>query len=148
MIILASDHAGFELKEYLKKYFTKNKIDFIDAGALIYDANDDYPDIIKSAVKQVLKDSSNRGVFICGSGVGVSMVANRFKGIRAVLAQDTQIAEMARMHNDANVLCLGGRVVGAGLALDIVDIFLNTPFEGGRHQTRVDMVMALESKRN
>ena len=138
MIILASDHAGFELKEYLKKYFTKNKIDFIDAGALIYDANDDYPDIIKSAVKQVLKDSSNRGVFICGSGVGVSMVANRFKGIRAVLAQDTQVAEMARMHNDANVLCLGARNICNRRATNIINTFLATNFLGGKHQRRID----------
>ena len=138
MIILASDHAGFELKEYLKKYFTKNKIDFIDAGALIYDANDDYPDIIKSAVKQVLNDSSNRGVFICGSGVGVSMVANRFKGIRAVLAQDTQVAEMARMHNDANVLCLGARNICNRRATNIINTFLATNFLGGKHQRRID----------
>lgn len=138
MIILASDHAGFELKEYLKLYFAKRKIEYIDAGALNYDANDDYPDIINPAVKQVLKSEDNRGIFICGSGVGVSMVANRHKGIRAVLAQDNQTAEMARMHNNANVLCLGARKVCKRRATNIISTFLNTDFLGGKHQRRIN----------
>ena len=138
MIILASDHAGYELKEYLKLYFEKHKIEHIDAGALTYDANDDYPDIVKPAVKHVLKDENNRGIFICGSGVGVSMVANRHKGIRAVLAQDCETAEMARMHNNANVLCLGARKVCKRRATNIINTFLNTDFLGGKHQRRID----------
>lgn len=138
MIILASDHAGFELKEYLKQYFSKRKIEFIDAGALTYDANDDYPDIIKSASKQVTKNVDNSGIFICGSGVGVCMVANRHKGIRAVLAQDTETVQMARMHNDANVLCLGARKICKRRATNIINTFLNTEFLGGKHQRRID----------
>ncbi|MFQ6723758.1 MAG: ribose 5-phosphate isomerase B [Clostridia bacterium] len=138
MIILACDHAGFELKEYLKQYLTKRNIDFVDAGALTYDDNDDYPDIIKSAVKHVLKDINNRGIFICGSGVGVSMVANRYKGVRAVLAQDTSVAEMARLHNNANVLCLGARTICRRRATNIINTFLNTDFLGGKHQRRID----------
>ena len=138
MIILASDHAGYELKEYLKQYFTKRNIDFIDAGAIKYDENDDYPDIIKPATKQVLKDTNNRGIFICGSGVGVSMVANRTKGIRAVLASDTQTAEMARLHNNANVLCLGARTICKRRATNIINTFLNTNFLGGKHQRRIN----------
>ena len=138
MIILASDHAGFELKEYLKVYFSKHKIEYIDVGALTYDANDDYPDIIKPAVKQVLKDENNRGIFICGSGVGVSMVANRHKGIRAALCQDIQTARMARMHNNANVLCLGARNICKRRATNIINTFLNTDFLGGKHQRRID----------
>ncbi len=138
MIILASDHAGYELKEYLKTYFTKRNIDFVDAGAIKYDANDDYPDIIKPATRQVLKDVNNRGIFICGSGVGVSMVANRTKGIRAVLASDTQTAEMARLHNNANVLCLGARMVCKRRATNIINTFISTDFLGGKHQRRID----------
>jgi ribose 5-phosphate isomerase B len=143
MIILASDHAGFELKQYLKQYFIKHKIDFFDAGALQYNPTDDYPDIIHKAVKLVL-EYKDKGIFICGSGVGVSMVANRYKGIRAVLAYDTKTVEMARKHNDANVLCIGERVVGIGLAIDLVDAFINADFEGGKHQHRVDMITAIE----
>ncbi|MBQ8522382.1 MAG: RpiB/LacA/LacB family sugar-phosphate isomerase [Clostridia bacterium] len=138
MIVLASDHAGFELKEYLKLYFTKHKIEYIDAGALNYDPEDDYPDIIKPATKHVLKDVNNRGIFICGSGVGVNMVANRTKGIRAVLASDTQTAEMARLHNNANVLCLGARMICKRRATNIINTFLSTDFLGGKHQRRID----------
>lgn len=138
MIILASDHAGYELKEYLKQYFTKHKIEFIDAGALQYDANDDYPDIANKAAKLVLKDVKTQGIFICGSGVGMSMVANRHKGIRAVLAYDSLTAEMARKHNNANVLCLGQSHTTNTMALKIIKTFLATKFEGGRHIRRIE----------
>ena len=138
MIILASDHAGYELKEYLKLYFTKRGINFIDAGAVKYDAQDDYPDIAKSAVKQILSNSENVGILICGSGVGMSMVANRHKGIRAVLAQDANVAQMARLHNNANVLCLGARTICKRRATNIINTFLTTEFEGGKHQRRID----------
>jgi ribose 5-phosphate isomerase B len=137
MIILASDHAGFELKQYLKQYFIKHKIDFFDAGALQYNPTDDYPDIIHKAVKLVL-EYKDKGIFICGSGVGVSMVANRYKGIRAVLAYDTKTVEMARKHNDANVLCTGQTRVTKTMALKLVKAFMTTDFEGGRHQQRID----------
>lgn len=139
MIILACDHGGYELKEYLKQYFTKHKIDFFDAGALTYEPNDEYPTIAKNAVKHVLKDENNRGIFICGSGVGISMVANRHKGIRCVLAYSTQIAEMSRKHNNANVLALGGRYISKQLALKMVKTFISTEFEGGRHTKRLEM---------
>ena len=138
MIVLASDHGGYELKQELKLYFSKHKIEYIDVGALTYDANDDYPDIINCAVKHVLKDKSNYGIFICGMGVGVSMVANRHKGIRAALCQDTQTARMARMHNNANVLCLGARNICKRRATNIINTFLNTEFLGGKHQRRID----------
>jgi len=138
MIILASDHGGYELKEYLKQYFSKRKIDFLDTGALTYDENDDYPDFIKPAVKKVLEDTNNCGIFICGFGVGVSMAANRHKGIRCALAYDTLTAQMARLHNNANVLALGGRHITKAMALKIIKTFLTTSFEGGRHQRRIN----------
>ena len=138
MIVLASDHAGYELKEYLKQYFTKHKIEYIDAGALTYDAHDNYPNIAKKAVKMVLKNENGRGIFICGSGVGMSMVANRHKWIRAVLAYDTLTAQMARKHNNANVLCLGQNRVTTTMALKIIKTFLSTNFDGGRHIQRIN----------
>jgi len=138
MIILASDHAGFELKEYLKKYFAKHQIEFVDTGALNFDATDDYPDFAKKAVKSVLVDENNRGIFICGSGVGMSMVANRHKGIRAVLARDVKTAKMSRMHNNSNVLCLGQRSTSKNKAIKIILAFLTTKFMGGKHQRRID----------
>lgn len=138
MIILACDHGGYELKEYLKQYFAKRNIDFFDAGALKHDPDDDYPDIINKAVKSVLKDDNNKGIFICGSGVGVSMVANRHKGIRCVLANDVTTAQMARLHNNANALALGGRRITKTMALKIIKTFLSTSFEGGRHIRRIE----------
>ncbi len=139
MIVLACDHGGYELKEYLKQYFTRHSIEFLDTGALTYQPDDEYPTIAKSAVKQVLKDENNRGIFICGSGVGISMVANRHKGIRCVLAYSTQIAEMSRKHNNANVIALGGRYISKQMALKIIKTFLSTNFEGGRHIKRLEM---------
>lgn len=138
MIVLASDHAGFELKDYLKQYFAKHKIEYIDAGSVNYDADDAYPDVAKNAVKVLLKNNNAKGIFICGSGVGISMVANRHKGVRCALAYSTQIAEMARRHNDANVLALGGRYISKPMALKIIKTFLNTEFEGGRHISRIE----------
>ena len=139
MIILACDHGGYELKEYLKQYFNKHNIEYFDSGALTYEPNDAYPTIAKSAVKHVLKNPNNKGIFICGSGVGISMVANRHKGVRCVLAYTPQIAEMARKHNNANVLALGGRYISKQMALKMVKIFLSTEFEGGRHIKRLEM---------
>ena len=138
MIILASDHAGYELKQYLKLFLSKNNIEFTDVGALTYDAQDDYPDLAKNGVSLMFQDDNNKGIFICGSGVGMSMVANRYKGIRAVLALDVKTAQMARLHNDANVLCLGQRRISKHKAIKIVLKFLTTKFEGGKHKRRID----------
>ena len=106
---------------------------------MTYEPEDAYPNIANKAVKLMLKDKSNKGIFICGSGVGISMVANRHKGIRCVLAYTTQLAEMARKHNDANVLALGGRYISKVMALKIIKAFLSTDFEGGRHISRIEM---------
>lgn len=138
MIILASDHAGYKLKEELKQYFSRHHIEYVDAGANSYDAQDAYPDIAKQGVKLVLKNTHNFGIFICGSGVGMSMVANRHKGIRAVLAYDVLTAEMARRHNNANVLCMGQNRVTKTMAIKIIKAFLSSSFDGGRHQARID----------
>ena len=132
-IFIASDHAGFALKEELKKQF-----ELIDLGTNSADSCD-YPIIAKAVAKEVL-DKKTRGILICGTGIGVSIAANRLEGIRASHCTDTFTARMTRMHNDSNILCLGERITGTGLALDIVDIWLKTDFEGGRHQKRIDMI--------
>ena len=138
MLILASDHAGFELKEYLKQYFDKNGIDFEDCGALKYDAQDDYPDIANKAIKRLLQEENSKAILICGSGVGMSMVANRYKGIRAVLAYDKDTVIMARKHNNANVLCLGARKVSKRKNIKLILTFLTTTFDGGKHLRRIN----------
>lgn len=138
MIILACDHGGFQLKEELKKYFNNNKIEFLDVGALEYNKDDDYPDFSLKGVKQVLKDELNRGIFICGSGIGMNMSANRHKGIRAVCANDVLSAQLARKDEDANVLCLGAKYITKIKAIKIIKEFLSFPFEGGRHQRRIN----------
>ena len=138
MIILASDHAGFKLKEELKIFFDKHDIEYCDIGALAYDPDDDYPDIVKNAVKKVKADPINRGIFVCGSGIGMSMAANRHKGIRAILAYNSPTARLARKDENANVLCLGARQTNKGDAIKIILKFLTSPFEGGRHQRRID----------
>ena len=138
MIVLCADHGGYELKEEIKKFLTKNKVEFIDCGANSFDKDDDYPDFVQAAVPHVLENEDNAGIFICGSGIGVSMVANRFKGIRAVLANDYATAFLARKDEDANVLCMGARIVSKKMALKIIKVFFSSEFEGGRHQRRIN----------
>ena len=137
-IIIGSDHGGFNLKQAIIEHLKNNGLDVVDLGC--YNAEScDYPVIAKAVAEKVLADSS-RGILVCGTGIGVSITANRYKGIRASHCTDTFTARMTRMHNDSNILCLGERITGVGLALDIVDIWLNTSFEGGRHQKRIDMI--------
>ena len=137
-IIIGSDHGGFRLKEEVIKHLKSLNYEIIDLGCYNTDSCD-YPVVAKAVAKEVLNTNS-RGILICGTGIGVSITANRFEGIRASHCTDTFTARMTRMHNNSNILCLGERITGTGLALDIVDIWLNTEFEGGRHQKRIDMI--------
>ena len=137
-IIIGSDHGGFNLKKSVIEYLKDNGYKVDDLGCYNLESCD-YPVIAKAVAQKVL-DTNSRGILVCGTGIGVSITANRFKGIRASHCTDTFTARMTRMHNDSNILCLGERITGVGLAIDIVDIWLNTPFEGGRHQRRIDMI--------
>ncbi len=143
MIALGSDHGGYALKEEIKKYLTEKGIPFTDLGTHSEESCD-YPEFAEKVCRSVLSGESEKGILCCGTGIGMSMAANKIRGIRCALCSDGYSAEMTRRHNDANVLALGGRVIGPGLALEIVEIFLRTPFEGGRHARRVGKVMALE----
>ena len=137
MIILASDHAGFILKEEIKKFFNKENIIAIDVGCYSREQLDDYPDFAKSANQKVIEDDRNVGIYICGTGIGMSIMANRNPKIRAALCTTTKFAELARKHNDANVLVLPGRFISKTKAISIIKEFLTTKFEGGRHLKRV-----------
>lgn len=138
-IAIASDHGGFNLKQIIVEHLTLNNIEVFDFGT-----NDttscDYPIFAKKVAQAVLEKKFERGILVCGTGVGMAISANRYEGIRAVNVSDTYSAKMSRAHNDSNILTLGERVVGKGLALDIVDIWLKTEFEAGRHQRRIDMI--------
>ena len=143
MIALASDHAGFELKEAIKKYLVDNNYDIMDFGTNS-PASVDYPTFGRMAAEAVASGECDKGIVCCGTGIGISMAANKVKGIRAACCSDCFSAKFTRLHNNANVLCFGGRVVGPGLACMMVDAFLDAEFEGGRHQRRVDKILALE----
>ena len=145
MIALGSDHAGFPLKEAIKKYLDGEGVEYIDCGA--YDTQScDYPLQAEKTCLKVLNGECEKAVLCCGTGIGISMAANKVKGIRAACCSDYFSAKYTRMHNDANVLCLGARVIGEGAALELVNVFLNTEFEGGRHQRRIDQLTELENK--
>ena len=139
-LILGSDHAGFGLKEECRKllgYYGGHSV--FDAG--VFDRqSSNYPDIAHKVAESVSAGEYDRGVLICGTGVGMSITANRHKGIRAALCHDIYLARMCRMHNDANILVMGDRGTGVGLALEMLKVFFETEFEGGRHQTRLDMI--------
>lgn len=144
MTALASDHAGFPLKEAIRAYFDEKGIDYIDCG--VYStASADYPLQAKAGCEQVTSGKCDRAILCCGTGIGISIAANKIKGIRAACCSDYFSAKYTRMHNDANVLCMGARVIGAGAAIELVDVFLSTEFEGGRHQRRVDQITAIEN---
>ncbi len=134
---IGSDHGGFELKEIIKEHFSSDEIEFIDYGTYSTESVD-YPDFGKKTAEAVVSGEVDRAIVICGTGIGISIAANKVKGIRCALCGDTFSARMSREHNDANVLALGARVLGVGLALEIVNTYLTSKFEGGRHQLRVE----------
>ena len=135
--VLCADHAGFELKEKIREYLAK-KYEIEDVGAFQIDSDDSYVLYAKKASEKVLENAENKGVFVCGSGVGMSIVANKQKGIRAVLAFQKGLAQKSREHNDTNVLCLGERFIDFESSKEIIDAFLNTEFLGGKYQKRLD----------
>lgn len=137
-VAIGSDHAGFSLKEILKKHLEERGITVHDVGP--FDScSVDYPVFAKKLCKAVLEDDCP-GILICGTGIGMSMTANKIPGIRAAVCANGYQARMTRLHNDANVLCMGERVTGPGAAMEILDIFIDTEFEGGRHQRRIDLI--------
>lgn len=143
MIAIACDHGALALKEHLKTYLEKQGIPCKDFGTHTPDSCD-YPDFAVPAAQSVASGECEKGIVLCTTGIGVSMAANKVKGIRCALCHEAFSAEMTRRHNDANVLAMGAGVTGVNLAERIVDAFLSTEFEGGRHQRRVDKVMAVE----
>lgn len=133
---IGSDHGGFGLKEDIKKYFDERKIEYIDYGTNSTDSVD-YPDYGKKVAEAVVSKEVDRAIVICGTGIGISIAANKVKGIRCALCENTYSARMSREHNDANILALGGRVLGVDLAMEIVSTWLAAEFQGGRHERRV-----------
>ena len=140
MIAIGSDHGGFELKKKLMEHLSKRGLEYKDFGTYS-SASCDYPVYAKAVANAVASGECDRGIIICGTGIGVSITANKVRGIRAALCGDCFSAEATRQHNDANVLCMGARVVGEGLALKIADTFLDTPFSNDeRHIRRISMI--------
>ncbi|MFU8769260.1 MAG: ribose 5-phosphate isomerase B [Desulfotignum sp.] len=135
-IIIGSDHAGFELKEKIRRHLASRGCRVEDAGTFS-DASVNYVDFGRKVAAAVSEGRFSKGILVCGSGIGMSMAANRFKGVRAALCNDLLSARLSRQHNDANVLALGGRMIGEVLAIELVDTFLDTEFEGGRHLDRI-----------
>lgn len=144
-IAIASDHGGYALKEALKKHLEERQTEYLDCGTDSA-ASCDYPDFAEKACRLVQNGEADRAVLICGTGIGMCISANKMTGIRAALCGETYSARFTRAHNDANVLCMGARVTGEGLAEMILGEFLDTEFEGGRHQRRIDKIAEIERK--
>lgn len=143
MLAIGSDHGGFELKSHIIKHLKEIGIEYKDFGT--YDENSvDYPDIAEKVGKSVVCGECENGILICGTGIGISMAANKIKGVRAALCHDVYSAKMTKQHNNANIICMGGRVVGRELAFMIVDTWLSEEFQGGRHLDRVNKIHNLE----
>jgi ribose 5-phosphate isomerase B len=146
-IALGSDHAGLPLKNKIIEHLKGKGIDMEDFGTYT-EASCDYPDFAEKVAEEVAQGSFDFGILVCGTGIGISIAANKVPGIRAALCSDTFSAHACREHNNANILAMGERVVGAGLALDIVDTFLSAKFQGDRHQRRIDKITEIEKKYN
>ena len=144
-IVMASDHAGFDLKNTLVEQLKTDGYEVEDAGTYSKDSCD-YPVFAEKACRYMLDGKAELCILVCGTGIGMSMAANKVKGIRAACCSDTYSAKYTRLHNDANVLCMGARVVGEGLAYEIAKVFLETEFEGGKHLRRINMISDLENK--
>ena len=145
MVAVGCDHGGFKLKEEIVAHLKANNVEFKDFG-VFEEKSVDYPDIASVVCESILSGECENGILVCGTGIGISIAANKHKGIRAALCSDEFSAKFTRLHNDANVICLGGRVIGPGLACELVDVFLNTGFEGGRHALRVQKISDIENK--
>ena len=145
MIVIGSDHGGLALKTALKSYLQRREYDVTDAGT-DSDASVDYPDFGQRVAETVVAGEAEAGILICGTGIGMSIAANKIPGIRAALVTDTFMARMAKEHNNANILVLGGRVLDEQKACDLVGAWLDATLEGGRHQARLDKITALELK--
>ena len=145
MLAIGCDHGGYALKEEVKKHLDERGIEYIDCGC--NGESVDYPVIASETCAHITSGECERGLLFCGTGIGISIAANKTPGIRAACCSDYYSAKYTRMHNDANVLCMGGRVISSGRACELVDVFLDTAYEGGRHQRRVDMLTELDKKK-
>jgi ribose 5-phosphate isomerase B len=144
-IAIGSDHGGYNLKEYIKKHLSEKGIETVDFGTTST-SSCDYPDYAFKVAQAVADGEYEKGILLCGTGLGVSMAANKVKGIRAALCTETFSARMSREHNNANILCMGERVVGIGLAVEIVNAWLMAEFTGGRHAERLGKILEFEDK--
>ncbi len=145
MIAIGCDHAAVDLKNEIVNFLKEKNIDVTDCGIQAGEKCD-YPDMAEKVCGMITSGKAEKGILVCGTGIGMSIAANKIKGIRAACCSDHFSAKYTRLHNDANVLCMGARVIGSGLALELTDLFINTEFEGGRHQRRVDLITKLEEK--
>ena len=145
MLAIGCDHGGLNLKNTIIAYLEKRNIEVKDMGTYTLDSCD-YPDIAEKVAAEILNGNCESGILVCGTGIGMSIAANKIKGIRAAHVTDTFSAKMAREHNNAHIICLGERITGSEVALEIVGAYLDATFGGARHQTRVDKIMALENK--
>lgn len=145
MIVIGSDHGGFKLKEEIKKYLEEKEIEYEDKGCFSEESVD-YPNIAKEVAKDISTKKADTGILICRSGIGMSMVANKFKGVRCAACYKEQTAKFSRMHNNANVLALGADYITTNEAICVVRQFLATEFEGGRHEARVNLISEIEKE--
>jgi ribose 5-phosphate isomerase B len=145
-VVVGADHAGYELKEVFKEVFRSKNIEFMDVGTMNGNNSVDYPDFAATVARKVASGEYDRGVIVCGTGVGMAISANKVRGIRAANCNEVVTARFSRLHNDANVLTIGSRIVGLEVAREILTVWLVTEFEGGRHAGRVDKIHRIENR--